>query len=236
MDVLLFQVPWRVPTDIFLTKTLPTIFKSTREMLLETNPDRKVMSPGALMNQHNLIVKGHIHRDLIEKARNTAFDDKNTLRVTEADGSEICYVNGSMFLVQCHKSNAITAAKVTSFNSVSKKATTFAQLTKRIMCMHVVRKVVADDGTVMYICDCVSFHHSGYTCSHVLVYMHLDKVINLFDLLHRLEPVKRKGRPTKRSKGLERMKGVTDVESAPPATWRNCVIRHEEYKSGVVSG
>ena len=51
-----------------------------------------------------------------------------------------------------------------------------------------------------------------------------------------VEPVKRKGRPTKRSKGLERMKGVTDVESAPPATWRNCVIRHEEYKSGVVSG
>jgi hypothetical protein len=181
-------------------------------------------------------VNGHIHRDLLEKARNTAFEDKNTLRVTEADGSETFYVNGSMFLVQDNKNNAVTAAKVESFNSVSKKASTFAQLIKRIMCMHVVRKVVTDDGTVMYICDCISFQHSGYTCSHVLVCMHLDKFINIFDLLHRLEPVKRKGRPTKRSKGLERMKGVADVETACPSTWRNCVIRHEEYKGGVVSG
>jgi hypothetical protein len=97
-------------------------------------------------------------------ARITAFEDKNTLKVTEADGSEIFYVHGSMFLVQDNKSNAITAAKDQSFNTVSKKASTFAQLTKRIMCMHVLRKVVVDDGTLMYICDCVSFYHSGYCC------------------------------------------------------------------------
>ena len=64
--------------------------------------------------------------------------------------------------------------------------------------MHQVQK----RNTGEYVCDCVSFHQSGYLCSHVLAAMHCDEKIDIANLVKTLQPARRQGKPSARSSAL----------------------------------
>jgi len=38
----------------------------------------------------------------------------------------------------------------------------------KLFSMHCVEESVLDDGATIFVCDCLSFHHTGYICSHSL--------------------------------------------------------------------
>lgn len=66
-----------------------------------------------------------------------------------------------------------------------------------------------------YRCDCKHFYRTGYLCAHVFLCYCIEKVVNIFEYLNALEPVKGKGRPSKRKKALEKEKAAEVAGSNP---------------------
>ena len=144
---------------------------------------------------------------------------------------------------ECHYSSE----KIDAYLSLPLRKPKFKTLAERYLCMHVVTRTqcahvtTSDDDTSsterrLYECDCVHFRMSGYVCSHVLVCMHEEKVLSVFDLLSSLQPSRKRGRPRKSSNCLKKDDSVNEVDSRPPSAWRNSNIRHEAHKNGIVSG
>jgi len=66
--------------------------------------------------------------------------------------------------------------------------------------------------------------------------MHRDELLDVFGLLASLVAPKKRGRPKKSGNPLKKYAGLNDVAIADPAVFRNCMVRHPVYKTGVVSG
>ena len=158
----------------------------------------------------------------------------------EADGTTATiatiYVNSGYYLVKPpSNANAITQSKIDSYNSDPIRKPGFTTLVDRYLCMHVVQKLECND-SVVYQCNCLHFHMSGYSCSHVISCMHRDELLDVFGLLATVVAPKKRGRPKKSGNPLKKDAGLNDVAIADPAVFRNCMVRHPVYKTGVVSG
>ena len=77
---------------------------------------------------------------------------------------------------------------------------------------------------------------SGYICSHILVCMHQDKILNVFSLLASLQPARKRGRPKETGHCLSNDSVLNDVEKRAPHSWRNSSVRHPIFKNGLVTG
>ncbi len=123
------------------------------------------------LNQYNNIVRLFpIPPKMLLKARDiiNAKQHRNTLK-----HPDIRYFNSSTQL-----NKPICAERIRLFKlfmegilSVDNKNWKNASLISKSL--HQVRKITLSDGTVLYICTCKSYRHSGYICSHVLVCIHV---------------------------------------------------------------
>ena len=67
-----------------------------------------------------------------------------------------------------------------------------------------------------------------------MVVYHLLGIININHLVSRIAPKKKAGRPTKRSRALEKDEAI-DAKGMKPADWVKTMIRHPEYFTGYVT-
>ena len=70
--------------------------------------------------------------------------------------------------------------------------------------------------------------------SHIVVVYHLLGITNINHLVSRIAPKKKAGRPTKRSRALEKDEAI-DAKGMKPADWVKTMIRHPEYLTGYVT-
>ena len=98
-------------------------------------------------------------------------------------------------------------------------------------------------GTVVYTAPilllCIIYlvsvnYNNIYICNIIYIwYVYTTGKINVFEQVGDLMPIRKKGRPTKRAKALERVDDL-DVMALRPGDWRKTPVRHPEYLNGWV--
>jgi hypothetical protein len=86
-----------------------------------------------------------------------------------------------------------------------------------------------DRSKFRFLCDCPAFGSSNSHCLNVVaVYYYLD-IVDVFEMLSALQPVRKWGRPLTREKASARDRDVEEgVNYVDPARWRKQLIRHSE--------
>ena len=147
------------------------------------------------------------------------------------------YMNASAFMyvdAVGHCKNKVTQTRVKAFDTIPSKLLTVEEFRQRHRSLHVVQQFSNNGGYLRLVCDCAGFWDTACYCSHVVsVYHHLG-VINIFNMMSGLMPVRKRGRPTTREKALERDIDELDVMNIRPAAWRKTNVRHPEYRNSVV--
>ena len=151
-------------------------------------------------------------------------------------GSIIYYVNASKYqYIEGSSANEVTLDRIRKFRQDPTRILPMKQCIQIYMSMHEIReKNYSDNEELYYECDCRCYWYSAVICSHVLVVYHLLGIININHLVSRIAPKKKAGRPTKRSKALEKDEAV-DTKGMKPADWVKTMIRHPEYLTGYVT-
>jgi hypothetical protein len=79
--------------------------------------------------------------------------------------------------------------------------------------------------------ECAYFWSGNSHCAHIVAVYHRIGIINVFDMVVNLAPMRKRGRPTTREKALEQ---DLDMDYVKPARWRKQAIRQPEYLTGHV--
>ena len=147
------------------------------------------------------------------------------------------YLNASSFMYHDavgHGKNQVTMARVNAFNKIQQRLISVSQFVERHRSLHVVREFSTSEGYLRLVCDCAGFWNSASYGSHVVAIYHHLGLINVYNMMSALMPVRKRGRPTCREKALERDKDGLHEMSIRPATVRKTNIRHHEYRNGLV--
>jgi hypothetical protein len=72
-------------------------------------------------------------------------------------------------------------------------------------------------------CDCAYYWSGNDHCYHIVAVYHCIGIINIFGMMSKLAPVRKRGRSTTRDKALERDR---DLGYVNPARWRKQDIAH----------
>jgi hypothetical protein len=196
-------------------------------------------------NQQEFIAQGLIHRDTVEKALEYCRQgEKNIYRVktnSKLLNSSLVtwFVNASShFYLDGIDQNAVTKVRINQFYDVQQKACSVEDFMERHCSMHEVLQHFAkpdDRSKFRLVCDCPYFWSSNSHCAHVVAIYHELKVIDVFDMMSSLAPVRKRGRPTTREKALERDRDLVDgIKHVKPSVWLQQDVRHPELKNGVV--
>jgi hypothetical protein len=134
--------------------------------------------------------------------------------------------------------NAVTNTRVNAFCEVEDTACSVEAFVERHRSLHCVVqhfRQPEDRSKYRFMCDCAAFWSSNSHCSHIVALYHYLEVIDLFEMMSALQPVRKRGRPTTREKALERDRDLEEgVKAVKPAQWRKQLIRHPEYLTGFV--
>jgi hypothetical protein len=79
------------------------------------------------------------------------------------------------------------------------------------------------------LCDCPAFGSSNIHCLNVVAVYHYLDIVDVFEMMSALQPVRKRGRPLTREKAPARDRDVEEgVNFVDPARWRKQLIRHSE--------
>jgi hypothetical protein len=192
-------------------------------------------------DQRGQITACHVHRDTLEKALAYCRQEESNVYMNPCGKRvdsifSIWYVNASTHFYYEDGKNAITKSRVREFNDVQDEPCSIESFVERHCSLHKVVQhfpVPGNRDKFKLHCDCAYFWSGSSHCSHIVAVYHRIGIINIFDMVSKLAPVRKRGRPTTREKALERDRDV-DIGYINPARWRKQVIRHLEYLTGHV--
>ena len=212
-------------------------------------------------SQKHRVENCHIHRDILNAAYETLRFKQNYRKVVEKgkmftlnnyympqmlncilyhiyaeNGSIFYYVNASKFqYIQGSGANEVTLDRIRKSRHDPTRILSMKQCIQIYMSMHEIReKKYSNSEELYYECDCRCYWYSAVICSHILVVYHLLGTININHLVSRIAPKKKAGRPTKRSKALEKNEAI-DAKGMKLADWVKTMIRHPDYLTGYVT-
>jgi hypothetical protein len=139
------------------------------------------------------------------------------------------YVNSATY--KLNSSREVTKNRVQSFRTAAKTATSFINLKLRYLSLHEVKQR-ANREDDYFDCDCAAYQHMCI-CGHVLVVHHVLGHIDVFREIAALQPARKRGRPTNRSRALERDDNM-DVLALEPGDWRKQHVFHNTFGVGTV--
>jgi hypothetical protein len=191
-------------------------------------------------DQRGQIIARHVHRDTLEKALAYCRQEESNVYMSPggkyaSPGYVFWYVNASShYYHERNDENAVTKARVKAFNDIQETPCSVKEFVDRHCSLH---KVVqrfpepANRDNFRLECDCAYFWSGNSHCAHIVAVYHRIGIINVFDMVVNLAPVRKRGRPTTREKALEQ---DLDMDYVKPARWRKQIIRHPEYLTGHV--
>jgi hypothetical protein len=148
-------------------------------------------------------------------------------------------VNASNHVCAADDKDAVTMKRIKDFNTVTDKKSSVKDFIQRHRTLHAVRQEFSRNGdpkAFRLICCCANFWNNNSHCSHVLAVYHFLGIINIFDMMSGLNPCRKRGRPTRSEKALEKDRDSQeplDVMSIKPGKWRKQPVRHQEYLNGM---
>jgi len=192
-------------------------------------------------DQRGQIMAHHVHRDTLEKALAYCRQEESNVYMQPGGKNArpeyvFWYVNASSHFYHESGKNAITKARTRAFNDIQQMPCSFEEFKERHCSLHKVLQRFPDPNNrdiFRMECDCAYFWSGNGHCSHIVAVYHRIGIINIFDMMSKLAPVRKRGRPTTREKALERDRD-RDLGYVNPARWRKQDIAHPEYLTGVV--
>ncbi len=197
------QVSEKSTMTHFLCKSLPALLLHCR---LKRMPSR--ICRDVLHNQYHKIKNDPVDRGVIDKAKRFLECGSHNWRrvvVSHARANTtqmVYYVNSGSYM------GVPVEERFRAFHNIPEDdgvdTMTFEEATLQYGSLH--RVVIIrhpDEEHAYYKCDCKHFYRTGYLCAHVFLCCCLDKVVDITEFLNDLEPVKGKGRPSKRTKNLQ---------------------------------
>jgi hypothetical protein len=147
--------------------------------------------------QHRLITRLPIPKELLVNAAELV--EMKILRQKERDNTIVYFVPSVS-----HNTGPLTPESVRDYNADPSDNMSFADLSRRYLCLHRVKQVSKVGVLDQFQCDCKMFMQSAYVCSHVLAVY--DLVVKDFSLDTCLKPFtgpREGGRPSNAPGALE---------------------------------
>ena len=133
---------------------------------------------------------------------------------------------------------AVTGGRIKAMAYIQERECSVEDFKKRHMSLHEITELPcrgSERNSVRLVCDCAYYWNCGTYCSHVVAIYHKKGIINIYQLMSSLKPVRKRGRPTTREKALERDKDVlSDKLDDRPGDMRKMPIRHPVHLNSMI--